>query len=89
MLFKGCYFFFFPSNSIKDKNKDELIPPVMKETVSYLKRKGEFCFKRACIFQNKDNIWIYVYINIYCLVLIQQSLQLHRMCFNPVSSIQW
>ncbi|XP_038029313.1 rho GTPase-activating protein 8 isoform X14 [Anas platyrhynchos] len=25
---------------IKDKNKGELIPPVMKETVSYLKRKG-------------------------------------------------
>ncbi|KAK2537616.1 Arhgap8 [Columba guinea] len=26
---------------IKDKNKGELIPPVMKETVSYLKRKGK------------------------------------------------
>uniref|UniRef100_U3J0N7 Rho GTPase activating protein 8 n=1 Tax=Anas platyrhynchos platyrhynchos TaxID=8840 RepID=U3J0N7_ANAPP len=26
---------------IKDKNKGELIPPVMKETVSYLKRKGD------------------------------------------------
>ncbi|XP_040421028.1 rho GTPase-activating protein 8 isoform X8 [Cygnus olor] len=25
---------------IKDKNKGELIPPVMKETISYLKRKG-------------------------------------------------
>ncbi|KAJ7409999.1 Rho GTPase-activating protein 8 [Willisornis vidua] len=30
---------------IKDKNKGELIPPVMKETVSYLKSKGEFCSK--------------------------------------------
>ncbi|NXS46463.1 RHG08 protein, partial [Balaeniceps rex] len=40
---------------IKDKNKGELIPPVMKESVSYLKRKGEFCVKRRCVFQNKDN----------------------------------
>jgi len=55
MPFKDCYFFFFPPNSIKDKNKGELIPPVMKETVTYLKRKGEFCFKRGCALQNKDN----------------------------------
>lgn len=58
--------FFFP-NSIKDKNKGELIPPVMKETVSYLKRKGEFCVKRGCVFQNKDNsMKLY---NVKCLLL--------------------
>lgn len=51
---KAVTFFFFP-NSIKDKNKGELIPPVMKETVSYLKRNGEFCVKRQYVFQNKDN----------------------------------
>ncbi|NWI32209.1 RHG08 protein, partial [Sula dactylatra] len=34
---------------IKDKNKGELIPPVMKETVSYLKRKGR---RGLSIFRN-------------------------------------
>lgn len=39
----------------------------MKETVSYLKRKGEFCVKRGCIFQNKDNsMKLY---NVQCLIL--------------------
>lgn len=33
-------FVFLSSNSLKAKNKGELIPPVMKHTVSYLKRKG-------------------------------------------------
>ncbi|NXQ29271.1 RHG08 protein, partial [Alaudala cheleensis] len=39
---------------IKDKNKGELIPPVMKETVSYLKSKGlqvEGLFRRSASIQ--------------------------------------
>ncbi|KAK1196854.1 RHG08 protein, partial [Pygoscelis papua] len=51
--------FFFPPNSIKDKNKGELIPPVMKETVSYLKRKGlqvEGLFRRSASIQTIKDV---------------------------------
>eukprot|EP00075_Anas_platyrhynchos_P016742 XP_027305995.1 rho GTPase-activating protein 8 isoform X5 [Anas platyrhynchos] len=44
---------------IKDKNKGELIPPVMKETVSYLKRKGlqvEGLFRRSASVQTIKDV---------------------------------
>ncbi|XP_054058356.1 rho GTPase-activating protein 8 isoform X3 [Rissa tridactyla] len=44
---------------IKDKNKGELIPPVMKETVSYLKRKGlhvEGLFRRSASIQTIKDV---------------------------------
>ncbi|KFO90037.1 Rho GTPase-activating protein 8, partial [Buceros rhinoceros silvestris] len=44
---------------IKDKNKDDLIPPVMKETVSYLKRKGlqvEGLFRRSANIQTIKDV---------------------------------
>eukprot|EP00075_Anas_platyrhynchos_P017074 XP_027306327.1 rho GTPase-activating protein 8 isoform X11 [Anas platyrhynchos] len=50
---------FKPLTSIKDKNKGELIPPVMKETVSYLKRKGlqvEGLFRRSASVQTIKDV---------------------------------
>ncbi|XP_068513734.1 rho GTPase-activating protein 8 isoform X12 [Anas acuta] len=50
---------FKPLISIKDKNKGELIPPVMKETVSYLKRKGlqvEGLFRRSASVQTIKDV---------------------------------
>ncbi|NXS07369.1 RHG08 protein, partial [Neodrepanis coruscans] len=44
---------------IKDKNKGELIPPVMKETVSYLKSKGlqvEGLFRRSASIQTIKDV---------------------------------
>ncbi|OXB61309.1 hypothetical protein ASZ78_002546 [Callipepla squamata] len=44
---------------IKDKNSGELIPPVMKETVSYLKRKGlqvEGLFRRSASIQTIKDV---------------------------------
>ncbi|XP_037244965.1 rho GTPase-activating protein 8 isoform X2 [Falco rusticolus] len=44
---------------IKDKNKGEPIPPVMKETVSYLKRKGlqvEGLFRRSASIQTIKDV---------------------------------
>ncbi|XP_047902826.1 rho GTPase-activating protein 8 isoform X3 [Anser cygnoides] len=44
---------------IKDKSKGELIPPVMKETVSYLKRKGlqvEGLFRRSASVQTIKDV---------------------------------
>ncbi|XP_025942019.1 rho GTPase-activating protein 8 isoform X4 [Apteryx mantelli] len=44
---------------IKDKNKGELIPPVLKQTVSYLKRKGlrvEGLFRRSASIQTIKDV---------------------------------
>ncbi|XP_009975488.1 PREDICTED: rho GTPase-activating protein 8-like, partial [Tauraco erythrolophus] len=44
---------------IKDKNKGELIPPVMKETISYLKGKGlqvEGLFRRSASIQTIKDV---------------------------------
>ncbi|XP_027753528.1 rho GTPase-activating protein 8 [Empidonax traillii] len=44
---------------IKDKNKGELIPPVMKETISYLKSKGlqvEGLFRRSASIQTIKDV---------------------------------
>ncbi|NWV22028.1 RHG08 protein, partial [Origma solitaria] len=53
-------FLFFPlPDIIKDKNKGELIPPVMKETVSYLKSQGlrvEGLFRRSASIQTIKDV---------------------------------